>query len=192
MGDKWGEVDTRFSYCALSACSLLRRLHKLDVAAAVDHILRCQNFDGSFGVSPGCESHTGQVFCCVGALSIAGALDRLDTDRLGRWLSERQTPSGGIQGRPQKLQDVCYSWWALSALKIMGKLHWIDGGALRDFILYCQDEHGGGISDRPDDMVDVFHTFFGLGALALMDYPGLQPVDPTYALPVGAVERILR
>lgn len=24
-GDKWGEVDTRFSYCALSCCSLLGR-----------------------------------------------------------------------------------------------------------------------------------------------------------------------
>ena len=29
-------------------------------------------------------------------------------------------------GRPEKLPDVCYSWWVLSSLKIIGKLHWID------------------------------------------------------------------
>lgn len=65
----------------------------------------------------------------------------------------------------------------------MGKAHWIDQDALTRFILHAQDEHGGGISDRPDDMVDIFHTFFGVGALALMEYPGLQTVDPAFALP---------
>jgi geranylgeranyl transferase type-2 subunit beta len=244
-------VDTRFLYAALHCAALLRKLDTLDVDAAVDYVMRCQNFDGAFGLEPGCESHTGQVFCCVGALSIAGRLQRLDCDRLGRWcaappvatgsqcddrrdavtprrcphaaaqyaiwhvqalhsalgvgrhsvragtdaasccrLSERQTRSGGLQGRPEKLQDVCYSWWALSALTIMGRAHWIDREALSKFIFYAQDEHGGGISDRPDDMVDVFHTFFGLASLALMGHEGLRAIDPTFALPVAVVERL--
>jgi len=29
-------------------------------------------------------------------------------------------------GRPEKLPDVCYSWWVLASLKIIGRLHWID------------------------------------------------------------------
>ena len=53
-------------------------------------------------------------------------------------LCERQTRSGGLCGRPEKMQDVCYSWWCLSALSILGRLHWIDGAALSRFILYCQ------------------------------------------------------
>lgn len=53
-------------------------------------------------------------------------------------LCERQTKSGGLNGRPEKLQDVCYSWWCLSALSILGRLHWIDQQALTDFILDCQ------------------------------------------------------
>lgn len=53
-------------------------------------------------------------------------------------LSERQTPSGGLNGRPEKLQDVCYSWWCLSALHVLDRLHWIDQKALTDFILDCQ------------------------------------------------------
>ena len=35
VGDKWGEVDTRFSYCALSCLALLGRLDAVDVPKAV-------------------------------------------------------------------------------------------------------------------------------------------------------------
>ena len=64
------------------------------------------NFDGGFGSIPTAESHAGQVFCCVGALLIAGAIDRVDRDLLGWWLAERQLPNGGLNGRPEKLEDV--------------------------------------------------------------------------------------
>ena len=53
-------------------------------------------------------------------------------------IAERQTRSGGLNGRPEKLQDVCYSWWCLSALAILRRQHWIDEAALTRFILYCQ------------------------------------------------------
>lgn len=46
------------------------------------------------------------VFCCVAALAIAGSLHLVDKDLLGWWLCERQVPSGGLNGRPEKLPDV--------------------------------------------------------------------------------------
>ncbi|KAH8092872.1 prenyltransferase [Aureococcus anophagefferens] len=75
-GDEWGEVDTRFSYCALSSLAILGELWNrspplIDVAKAVDFVDRCRNFDGGYGAVPGAESHAGQIFCCVGALAIA-------------------------------------------------------------------------------------------------------------------------
>jgi prenyltransferase beta subunit len=82
----------------------------------------CKNFDGGFGAIPGAESHAGQIFCCVGALSIAGALEHVDEDLLGWWLCERQCDSGGLNGRPEKQADVCYSWWILSSLCILGRV----------------------------------------------------------------------
>lgn len=33
---------------------------------------------------------------------------------------------------------VCYSWWALASLAILGRSHWIDGEALTQFILSAQ------------------------------------------------------
>ena len=67
-GDGAGEVDTRFSYCALACCALLRRLPALDVRAAAAFVRSCANFDGGFGATPGGESHAGQIFTALGAL----------------------------------------------------------------------------------------------------------------------------
>ncbi len=38
------------------------------------------------------------MYCCVGALCLAGQLYRVDADQLGWWLCERQLPSGGLNG----------------------------------------------------------------------------------------------
>jgi geranylgeranyl transferase type-2 subunit beta len=113
-------------------------------------------------------------------------------DLLAWWLCERQTPSGGLNGRPEKLQDVCYSWWCLASLALLGRLAWIDRGALAAFVLACQDARRGGISDRPDDAADVYHTFFGLAGLGLLRWPGVaDEVDPAFALPRRVVQREL-
>ncbi|CAA2993635.1 geranylgeranyl transferase type-2 subunit beta 1-like [Olea europaea subsp. europaea] len=152
----------RFSYIAICSLALLHQLDKINVEKAVKYILSCQNLDGGFGCTPGAESHAGQIFCCVGALAITGSLHHVDEDLLGWWLCERQVKSGGLNGRPEKLPDVCYSWWVLSSLIMIDRVHWIDKEKLVKFILDCQDKENGGISDRPDDAVDVFHTYFGV------------------------------
>ena len=138
----YAEYDTRFIYCAFQALSLLKALDRIDVPSAVKHIHRCRNFDGGFGLAPDAESHAGQVFTCLGALSIVNQLhipeNRSWLDNCGLWLCERQLPIGGLNGRPEKLEDVCYSWWVLSSLKMVRRLNWIDGPALTKFILSAQ------------------------------------------------------
>jgi len=166
-------------------------LHLVDVDKAVAHVQACANFDGGYGTSPGAESHAGQVFTCVGALAIAGRLDLVNQDRLGAWLSERQCKNGGLNGRPEKKEDVCYSWWVMSTMAMLDKLHWIDRDKLASFILQCQDPDEGGLADRPGDRVDVFHTVFGIAGLSLLNYPGLDPVDPVYCMPPSVTRRCL-
>ncbi|KAI2463608.1 geranylgerany transferase type II beta subunit [Annulohypoxylon bovei var. microspora] len=189
-GDEWGEEDTRFLYGALNALSLLGLLHLLDVNKAVDYVAACANFDGGFGVSPGAESHSGQIFTCVAALAIANRKDLIDVDKLGGWLSERQVARGGLNGRPEKHEDVCYNWWVLGSLSIIDRAHWIDREKLIKFTLSCQDTEKGGLSDRPGDMVDIWHTFFGLTGLSLLKYPGVEAIDPVYALPKYTIDRV--
>lgn len=130
-GDRFGEIDTRFCYCAVSALSLLGALDRLDKDRTVGYIRRCKNFDGGYGSDVGGESHASQgaftsvstwpggpefvaplnlidhsVFTCVGALAILDRLDEVDSETLAWWLAERQLPNGGMNGRPEKLEDV--------------------------------------------------------------------------------------
>lgn len=189
-GDEWGEVDTRFTFCAFATLALLNRLDQCNVQSGVQFILQCRNFDGAFGCVPGSESHAGQVFCCVGALSIANKLGLIEVDQLAWWLCERQLPSGGLNGRPEKLPDVCYSWWVLASLSIIGKAHWLDKDSLVKFILASQDEESGGFADRPGDMVDPFHTLFGLAGLSLLGESSLNKVNPVLCLPQSLVDKL--
>jgi len=78
----------------------------------------------------------------------------------------------------------------LSSLCILGREKWIDGSALRNFILCCQDVQDGGIADKPGDEADVFHTFFGIAGLALLSSDNVLPIDPAHALPVRTMERL--
>ncbi|KAL3730493.1 hypothetical protein ACJRO7_027495 [Eucalyptus globulus] len=172
-GDIWGEVDTRFSYCAICCLAILKRLDSINVEKAVRYIVSSKLW------MAGLVALLVQIFCYVGALAITGSLHHIDKDLLGWWLCERQVKSGGLNGRPEKLADVCYSWWVLSSLIMIDRVHWIDKEKLIKFILDCQDTENGGISDRPDDAVDIFHT-----------YPELKATDPAYALPVDVVNRI--
>lgn len=93
FGDKWGELDSRFSFCAVACLSLLvgtfslspltlrsqnilksykfqGRLDAIDLQKAVDYVMACNNFDGGFGSRPDSESHAGLIYCCVGFLSV--------------------------------------------------------------------------------------------------------------------------
>ena len=200
-GDEWGEIDSRFAYCGLCTLALLGRLRGekapkgLNVDAAAAWIASCANIDGGFGCVPGAESHAGQIWTCVAALAIAGKLQSVNLDDLGWWLCERQVDSGGLNGRPEKQADVCYSWWVLSSLKIIRRSHWINGDKLAAFIVSCQDDRDGGIADRPGNMADVYHTVFGLCGLSHLGWledtgRKHKVIDPVFALSTDIVARM--
>ncbi|CAD7682529.1 unnamed protein product [Nyctereutes procyonoides] len=167
-GDIWGEIDTRFSFCAVATLALLGKLDAINVEKAIEFVLSCMNFDGGFGCRPGSESHAGQIYCCTGFLAITSQLHQVNSDLLGWWLCERQLPSGGLNGRSEKLPDVCYSWWVLASLKIIGRLHWID----RNY------------------MVDPFHTLFGIAGLSLLGEEQIKPVSPVFCIPEEVLQRV--
>ena len=83
-------------------------LCRLNINKTVDAVLACHNFDGGFGTGQGAESHASQAFVSIGALRILNAIERMGEGRKRHevWLSERQLPNGGLNGRPQKLEDV--------------------------------------------------------------------------------------
>uniref|UniRef100_A0A7S1YLD8 Geranylgeranyl transferase type-2 subunit beta n=2 Tax=Sexangularia sp. CB-2014 TaxID=1486929 RepID=A0A7S1YLD8_9EUKA len=207
VGDAWGEVDTRFAYTVLLSTTVVRSLDR-DLSAPVPNlipfILSCRAFDGAFGREPGAESHAGQTFCAVAALCLSthlGVTDRTveellggreGVDRLAHWLVERQGEDGGLNGRPEKLPDVCYSFWVMSTLACIDRLHWLRRDDVVNWILSCASPDGG-FADRPGNVADPYHTFFALAGLSLLGAGkelGLgEDIDPALALPVSVAER---
>ncbi|CCF75346.1 geranylgeranyl transferase type-2 subunit beta [Babesia microti strain RI] len=178
-GDSSMEADTRHSYSALAILTLLKKIQKVDLELSASYILSCMNHDGGFGWTPNGESHAASAFCSVAALSLSNRLYRIDRDRLGWWLCERQTSTGGFNGRHQKLPDVCYSWWISATLYILGRQEWFNRAKLIEFILESQNTETGGISHKPGNISDVFHTFFGIATIYLIKMHSIHPVFVT-------------
>ncbi|CAK9081798.1 unnamed protein product [Durusdinium trenchii] len=192
------EGDCRFTFAALCALKLLARLENNDRKESLDSVsawlLRCQNLDGGFGCRPGeCESHAGHTFCCLAALSLISQLHQLShrgRGRLIRWLSGRQCESGGMNGRPGKKADACYTWWTLAAAELLAGseiVSMFDLEALEEFVEHCMSAEGG-VAPHPHDDPDPFHTFFGLAGLSLVEHAregrrGLKKMEPTLVLP---------
>lgn len=143
------------------------------------HLLSCINYDGGAGQLVGSESHAAQVFCVVSALRSLGCLEMIDRMKTVDFLIYRQVENGGLNGRVNKKEDVCYSFWAFSAMVIL-KAEYIDLERLYQFILSCQDENGG-FSDRPGNQPDVYHLMFSLASISLLG-KGLIKIDPSFSI----------
>ena len=172
----------RFVYCAASICTILNNFETINKDKIVNYILNSLTYEGAFGQGPGLETHGGSTYCALAALSM---LDRLQTledhvqDKCRKWLSFKLSQS--FHGRPNKVDDTCYTWWVGSALKILDPHEkFVDDQIMHclDFILSTQDGITGGLAKLPDCPPDPLHTYLGLSGLALVPFSELRPVDP--------------
>lgn len=204
------ELDTRYSYNSLHILYYIKKyspqlfkqneLHKV-VANGLAYLKRCFNHDGGFGLKPQRESHGAHVWTSFASFAIWDEIDsyfsKQELEDLKWWLSERQNLDGGLNGRPCKLSDCCYSWWCLASLKLVNYsshfkqnkldcLESIDLQKLKQFIVQCQDDVNGGISDRPGNVVDIFHTCFGLTGMSLIEEilgdQKFKQIDPRFCM----------
>lgn len=176
-----GENDMRFLYCAACICTFLGDWSGMDREQALSYVMNSVSYEGGIGQGPGLEAHGGSTYCGVAALSLMGMLDKLGEDRLerlARWCLARQVADSGFQGRPNKPEDTCYSFWVGATLSLLGRLGQCDTAASRVFVLSTQDQVTGGLAKWTDTQADPLHTYLGLSGLAIAGEEELRPVDP--------------
>mmetsp|Transcript_10837 Transcript_10837/g.13713 ORF Transcript_10837/g.13713 Transcript_10837/m.13713 type:complete len:428 (+) Transcript_10837:17-1300(+) len=170
------ENDMRFLYCACAISFILNDWSGVDADKAVEYIRACRSFDGAFALIPGQEGHGGSTFCAVASLVL---MDRIDSelnngdvcgsswrDELIQWCVSRQVE--GMQGRPNKSEDTCYSYWIGGTLHLLGCDHLLDKEALDQFILSCQTDMGGFSKLKNGSIYpDLLHSFYSLAWLSL-------------------------
>ncbi|WVW81641.1 hypothetical protein I302_103636 [Kwoniella bestiolae CBS 10118] len=162
------QSDVRISYCTSVISDIIGDFSGMDVDKSTEFIERCKTWEGAYASRPGViEAQGGTTYCSLAALSIlhkhAQAPSPESQDTL-RWLISRQI--GGFQGRPGKLEDVCYSFWCGGAMSILGHSTLINREADRSFLLSAQFPLGG-FGKEPEDYPDPFHSYLALAALSL-------------------------
>jgi geranylgeranyl transferase type-1 subunit beta len=162
------EHDMRFLYCACCISHMLNDWSCIDSDKAISYIRSCRGFDGAIALLPGQESHGGSTFCAVASLVLMKAVDKV-IDRewrrdLLRWCVNRQVC--GMQGRPNKNEDSCYSYWIGGTLRLLDNDQLLDHTALQSFVMNCQTQMGG-FSKLIGAYPDMLHAYYSLAYLSL-------------------------
>lgn len=197
INDDMREYDTRLDCCAILSLKLMETWINdtelsteissnflesvgFDKKKSINYLLSCYDNIGGFGQCPDSEAHAAQTFCCVSALRSLGALDYIDKEKIAEFLAFRQCANGGLNGRINKKEDVCYSFWILATSKLIGE-SCINLEALHDFIFTCEGENGG-FSDRNGNECDLYHLMFSLATLSILETNGLEKIDYGFAM----------
>lgn len=109
----------RFIYCACCISFLLKDWSGINKSLALDFINKSKNYDGAYAQIPGQESHGGSTYCAIASLKLMGYLDDeclKSHENTLVWLLNRQTI--GFQGRVNKPEDSCYSFWIGASLDV--------------------------------------------------------------------------
>lgn len=175
-----GESDLRFLFCAAATCTMLRDTgwRGMDVEAATAYVVAAQSYDGGIGLSAGQEAHGGSTYTALASLSLMGTLQRLRRPQAAvQWCVERQL--GGFQGRPNKDEDTCYSFWIGASLELLGAPQLSEPSSVGAFAQRCECLAVGGFSKHPGAYPDVLHSYFAICGLSLVRrHKALLPIDP--------------
>lgn len=183
---KNGASDVRFSYMVFAIMYILKATGDVDVPLAMTYLDSCRTFDGAYGESPGAEAHAGLTFCVVAAKFLAG-YDVPERDDLVRWLCQRQNQDGGFNGRVGKDSDVCYCFWTVSTLAVLGQSHLIDRAAVLAYLDTCQSKIGG-YGKSVGEYPDVYHSYLGLAVKHILDDP--EPIHCALSVSSRVLARI--
>lgn len=173
------DIDLRFSYMAVALRFIIFRLLRrnieaqdFDLGTAARYIRQCRNFDGGFGQVPSTESHAGLTFCALAAQHLLGEIaDRETTSDTLAWLVARHnSEDGGFNGRVGKESDVCYCFWNVSSLAIIGHVDLIDQKTLCHYLATCETRIGG-YGKTIGDFPDIYHSYLGLATQKILQDP---------------------
>jgi geranylgeranyl transferase type-1 subunit beta len=163
------ETDSRFVYCASAICFMLKDFSGIDIPRSVSFLQGCFNYDGSMGLNPGRESHGGAMYTGVASLLLLGRGDVIADQRvtaaLLKFCVNRLTE--GFNGRPNKQDDTCYTFWVGATLTMLKHQHILNSTPIKSFLLETQT-HIGGFGKHIDSTPDILHAFYGIAGWSLL------------------------
>ncbi|KAI8927395.1 terpenoid cyclases/protein prenyltransferase alpha-alpha toroid [Entophlyctis helioformis] len=125
--------------------------------------------DGSFRMHDGGEIDVRGTYCALNTAQLLGMMTSDLTDRAAEFVSRCQTYEGGIGPVPGVEAHGGYSFCALAAMHILGKIDMLDLDALTSWVCARQMQLEGGYQGRTNKLVDGCYSFWQGGIAALLE-----------------------
>lgn len=111
-------------YWGLAALSILGRdIHmELNINEVIEWIFACQHDSGGFSAEIGHDPHILYTLSAIQVLALCGSLDRLDKEKVGKYISTLQQEDGSFFGDKWGEVDTRFSYCSVSSLALLGLL----------------------------------------------------------------------
>ncbi|OAX37229.1 terpenoid cyclases/Protein prenyltransferase [Rhizopogon vinicolor AM-OR11-026] len=162
-------------YWGLTALCIMDHKDALDRDEMVDFVMSCWDEEaGAFGAHTDHDAHLLSTLSAIQILLMQDALDRVDVDRVVKFILSLQQPSGIFAGDAFGETDTRFLYCAVSALSLLGRLHELDVEKIVAYIRHCRNFDGGfgAIAGAESHAAQVFVC---VAALAILDR--LEEID---------------
>ncbi len=114
-------------YWGLMAMDLMQKLHEMPLANIVDWVLQCQDkATGGFSGNVGHDVHLLYTLSALQILALCDALDRIDAEKVSRYVASLQQADGSFIGDSWGEVDTRFSYIALNSLALLGHLEMVN------------------------------------------------------------------
>ncbi|KAG1771065.1 rab geranylgeranyltransferase [Suillus placidus] len=177
LGDSKNELSYHLSahlrmnavYWGLTALLVMGHKDALDRDEMIDFVMSCWDEEaGAFGAHPDHDAHLLSTLSAIQILLMQNALNRVDVDRVVKFILSLQQPSGIFAGDAFGETDTRFLYCAVNALSLLGKLDELDVEKTVAYIRRCKNFDGGfgAVAGAESHAAQVFVC---VAALAILD-----------------------
>ncbi|KAH6574527.1 hypothetical protein BASA60_005434 [Batrachochytrium salamandrivorans] len=160
------------TYAAVNAIAIIgtpEAYQSINRELLYSFLLAMKQVDGSYCMHHGGEIDVRGTYCAVNAAQLVGILSAELVDRAGEFIVRCQTYEGGIGAIPGVEAHGGYSYCAVAAMEIIGKMDMLDIDALTAWVCARQMPLEGGFNGRTNKLVDGCYSFWQGGIVSLIE-----------------------
>ncbi|KAG1824955.1 rab geranylgeranyltransferase [Suillus variegatus] len=156
-------------YWSLTALLIMGHGDALDRDETIDFVMSCWDEEaGAFSAHPDHDAHLRSTLSAIQILSMQNALNRVDVDRVVKYILSLQQPSGSFAGDAFGETDTRFLYCAVNALSLLGKLDKLDIEKTVAYIRRCRN-FDGGFGAVAGAESHASRVFVCVAALAILD-----------------------
>jgi len=156
-------------YWGLTALCILGRPDALNREEMIEFVMSCWDEEaGGFGAHPDHDAHLLSTLSAIQILIMQDALDRMDVDRVVKFILSLQQPSGVFAGDHWGETDTRFLYCAVNALSLLGRLDEMNKDKAVEYIESCRN-YDGGFGSSVGAESHAAQVFVCVAALTILD-----------------------